>query len=77
MSLVDVCGWFGQRGLDQGGQCRLEDEPLFRPELAVTPIRRPLNLTESEQNTDRFVKCVSGPVGGRLPVVLPEPLLMR
>lgn len=77
MSLVDVCQWFEQRGLDHKGQCRMEAEPLFRPELAVTPIRRPLNLTESEQSTDRFVKCASGPVGGRLPVVLPEPLLMR
>ena len=77
MSLAEVCQWFGQRGLDQGGQCHLEDEPLFRPELAVAPIRQPLNLTESEQNTDRFVKCVSGAGAGRLPAVLPEPLLMR
>ncbi|WP_157803911.1 patatin-like phospholipase family protein [Acidovorax sp. 69] len=77
MSLTEVCRWFGQRSLVSADQCRLESEPLFRPELAVSPIRQPLNLTESEQNTDRFVKCASGGGSGRLPVVLPEPLLLR
>lgn len=77
-SLSEVCRWFGKRGLDGGGLCSLEAEPLFRPELEVSPIRQPLNLTESEQNTDRFVKCLSGAAPtGRLPVVLPEPLLLR
>lgn len=78
MSLADVCLWLKQRGLDDLGQCRLEAEPLFRPELEVKPIRQPVNLTESEQNTDRFVQCVSGsaPIE-RLPAVLPEPLLFR
>lgn len=57
MSLAQVCQWFKSHGLDGAGQCRLEDEPLVRPELEVIPIRQPLNLTESEQKTDRFVKC--------------------
>ena len=78
MSLTEVCRWFGQRGLDSAGQCHLERDPLIRPELEIRPIRRPLNLTESEQNTDRFVQCVSGAVpDGRVPGVLPEPLLLR
>lgn len=58
MSLAEVCPWLRERGLDGGGQCRLEGEPLVRPELGVAPLRMPLNLTESEQNTDRFLKCV-------------------
>lgn len=53
----EICGWLGERGLAAGGQCRLDAEPLVR-ELQVAPIRPPLNLTEAEQNTDRFVKCV-------------------
>lgn len=77
-ALLGVCQWFGDRGLPGAEQCTLEMEPLFRPELEVLPIRRPLNLTESEQNTDRFVKCAaaSRPLEA-MPAVLPEPLLLR
>lgn len=78
MSLAAVCGWFAQRGLSSEGRCALEQEILFRPELEVAPIRKPLNLTESEQNTDRFVKCVAEQTpGGSTPAMLPESLLLR
>lgn len=78
MSLTQVCQWFKKHGLDGAGQCRLETEPLVRPELNVIPIRPPLNLTESEQNTDRFVKCAEAS-GFRPPVlpVLPETFPFR
>ena len=73
-SLAQVCGWFRERGLDASGQWRLEGEPLVRPQLQVLPIRQPLDLTESEQNTDRFVKC-AGPGTLALPAVPAGPLL--
>lgn len=78
MSLTQVCQWFKKHGLDGAGQCRLETEPLVRPELNVIPIRPPLNLTESEQNTDRFVKCAAAS-GFRPPAVpdLPEAFPFR
>ncbi|MBC5763404.1 patatin-like phospholipase family protein [Ramlibacter albus] len=76
VSLAQVCKWFRDRGLDAAGRCRMESEPLVRPQLRVEPIRAPLNLTESEQNTDRFVKCV-GTDGLALPMpsIPAEPLL--
>ncbi|MFY3385874.1 patatin-like phospholipase family protein [Paracidovorax sp. MALMAid1276] len=77
-SLAAVCGWFEQRGLGHKGRCAMEKDVLYRPELEVAPIRKPLNLTESEQNTDRFVKCVAGQAPARnIPALLPEPLLLR
>ncbi|TWO69795.1 hypothetical protein FN976_18425 [Caenimonas sedimenti] len=76
MSLTEVCPWFKARGLDGAGQCRLESEPLVRPELQVLPIREPLNLTESEQMTDRFVKC-AGPARLLVTPALPETLPFR
>jgi NTE family protein len=76
-SLAQVCPWLRQRGLDAAGQCRLEPEPLVRPELQVTPIRAPVNLTEAEQNTDRFVKCAGGPAASAIvPPALPRTLLV-
>lgn len=78
MSLAPVCRWFREHGLDGAGQCRLEDEPLARLELNVVPIRQPLNLTQSEQNTDRFVKCAPAPGPVSLaPVALPETFPFR
>ncbi len=70
LSLSEVCPWLRERGLDAAGRCRLEPEPLVRPELAVRPIRAPANLTEAEQNTDRFVQCV--PAASATPA-LPDP----
>jgi NTE family protein len=54
----EVCRWLVQRGLADPARCRMEAEPLVRAELKVAPIRAPSNLTEAEQNTDRFVRCV-------------------
>lgn len=79
MSLSTVCQWFRSQGLDGAGQCRMENEPLARADLVVLPIRVPLNLTESEQTTDRFVKCAgtSGSAAPLLPASLPEALPRR
>ncbi|RYF43781.1 MAG: hypothetical protein EOO25_01980 [Comamonadaceae bacterium] len=78
MSLTQVCQWFQEHGLDGAGRCHMESEPLARPELNVLPIRVPLNLTESEQNTDRFVKCaVPASAGAPVLPALPETFPFR
>lgn len=56
-STTEVCRWFVERGMAESTRCRMDAEPLVRHELQVAPIRTPLNLTEAEQNTDRFVRC--------------------
>ena len=75
MALAEVCKWFQARGLDAEGRCHVESEPLVRPDLQVLAINPPVDLTESEQNTDRFVKC-AGPAGTLAVPALPAaPLL--
>jgi predicted acylesterase/phospholipase RssA len=75
MSLAEVCGWFRARGLDAAGQCRPESEPFARLDLQVLPIRAPVDLTEAEQNTDRFVKCVGPAASVAVPALPAAPLL--